>query len=278
MTHLLGRILISLFACGINLSVGAVSAWQPFEWVSARLFGQTEPHAAILLRIPYQGKTCLVQLDTGFHGITSGSSPAHLREAVDQWFDGAETGPIGEHMRCGSLGAGYFAGSTLAIDFKAQRLRRIGQTSAISSPAGEPLKLITVPDWDGFFPVVEVEFPPLGRIPVMIDTGAAAFGVALFEESDWQVITAQTSIATDTAARGQTRAQCQSTVESQPVSIGTQLSRELHLSHCIAADFKPPAGVRGVLGMKAFESDVLYLDFVKGQWHVSASDQSAPVL
>lgn len=258
--------------------------WVPFDWYEATLGGNRVPHAALVVPVVVDGRTCRLQLDTGAdYRVRARSNEARdvaaYESAVDQLLrDGprtASTPPSGtdeDDSSCGlvgDIGSGFFVGQALQLDLKGGRLRLLPSSGLTPGAlaSGGAMEVLTPPGSTGALPIIEIDIEGLGRRRALVDTGAASFGAVFLDGADWQTalkLSGAEPAAFD-APREDGAARCQVAPGRVRIRLSEGHVHDLTPAHC-ASSFIPPAGLTVVLGLEVLGDRLLTLDYGGHRW------------
>ncbi|WP_431287233.1 hypothetical protein [Roseateles chitinivorans] len=275
-------IALVLALAGLASMPAFAGPWVPFEWHGATIVGKVAAHAAVVVPVMVDGRTCRFQLDTGAdYRVRARSNEARdiaaYEAAIDQFLRDGPRAPANsssgaENDSCGlagDIGSGFFVGKALQLDFKGGRLRVLPSQGLKpgASASGGAMEVLTPPNSTGALPIIEIDIEGLGRRRALVDTGAASFGAVFLDAADWQAalkLSGADPVSFD-AQREDGAARCQVAPGRVQVRLSKSHVHDLTPAHCVSS-FVPPAGLSVVLGLEVLGDSVLTLDYGGGRW------------
>ncbi|RZI56580.1 MAG: hypothetical protein EOP37_23670 [Rubrivivax sp.] len=276
------RVLAQVALVGLASMPALAGPWVPFDWYGATIGGKTVPHAAVVVPVVVDGRTCRFQLDTGAnYRVRARSNEARdvaaYESAIAQLLRDGPRAPTtaasaAEQDSCGlagDIGSGLFVGKTLQLDLQGGRLRVLssGELKPESPASGGPMEVLTPPGGTGALPIIEIDIEGLGRRRALVDTGAAPFGAVFLDVADWRAALKRSGAepAAFDAQREDGAARCQVAPGRVRVRLSQAHVHDLTPAHCVSS-FVPPAGLSVVLGLEVLGDSVLTLDYGGGRW------------
>ncbi|QGZ41452.1 hypothetical protein IP92_00392 [Pseudoduganella flava] len=291
-----------LLACATAAGAqGANATWHEFDYATSSRFGPDE-RLAVLLRADIDGKRCWLQLDTGAPHVVAwhqhapaGTAPApvsvtitvgDVRHTVSA--DAANLAPLASApCMAGTVGNAFFEHGTLALDFAAGRyafvpgaaLRDILEAQPMlyfrsNGPGGHPLLPVTLADGR------------TGRM--LVDTGAARFGIGATSAAHWRDLTGGLPLRENDNGGGNVRSfvannamdaaplRCFETPYAGSVRMGDVPVTPGIVSYCEGKDFALEQPLLGLVGLRGLLRHQLTLDYVAQRWLLGAPGRPLP--
>lgn len=281
-------LLMTLFA-SFPASAGE-PAWHEIDFAVSDELGFGSERVALLLRAKVNGKDCHVQLDTGagmdvlWHGRPAPGAAARPVTVTMQigdvrreiLADEANLAALQGEQCAGvvaAVGNAFFDHGTLTLDLGGERFA-FAPGSQLSGRAGaQPMPYLRSGAAGGH-PLVEVVLQNGRRGHVLLDTGAARFGLAATSPAQWHELSGGLPLQPGGAVRAfnATNAKdaeastCYDTLVTGRMTVGGKKLRQTMVSYCKGKDFQLSRPIIGVLGLRPLEGRRIVIDYVAQRW------------
>lgn len=271
----------------------------PIEYFLADVPGAGRQQVALLVGAQIDGYECRMQLDTGVNGAVIWKSGSLVASDAATGLVTVRVGsltrmvPAGGELRAslsrcsevpsiGTLGNAFFEQGSLRLDLAKPALSYIPGPALVKDIDAMPLRYAR---WSrtGGHPLVEVHSEDGKSGSALLDTGSVPVELAVLSLQDWNVATNSLPLAPSAKVR---RREVQSWGHSLICylaeadiqwTIGQGQTRALSVLYCpLQQSFRPPEPLLGVLGMRAFGTSTLTLDYVSERWRVDPPTNATP--
>jgi hypothetical protein len=294
------RTLLLAFICIAAPTAHAADAtWHEFDYVTSSRFGPDE-RLAVLLRADIDGKRCWLQLDTGAPHVVlwhqrppAGTAPApvsvtitagDVRHTVSA--DAANVAALAtEPCMAGTVGNAFFEHGTLALDFAAGRYAFVPGAALRGVADAQPM-LYLRSNGPGGHPLLPVTLADGGSGRMLVDTGAARFGIAATSAAHWRDLTGGVPLQDSGNESGNVHSfvannamdaaplRCYETAYAGGIRVGGETVEPGIVSYCEGKDLMLAEPLLGVIGLRPLLGHQLTLDYVAQRWLLKRS--SAP--
>lgn len=285
--HIYPLVFMTILASSAAQAAGPI--WHEFDLAVSDALGFGEERVALLLRAKVNGQDCRVQLDTGANSEIMWHHP-HAPAAARPVPVAIEIGEVKREIRvdasqlaalgspqCGgvlaTVGNAFFDHGTLTLDLGRQRFSFATGTTLSGHPAAQPM-LYLRDGGQGGHPLVEIALGNGRRGHVLLDTGAARFGLVATSATQWAELSGGLPLrATSTVrtfninnAKDSEASACYDTLVADQMTVGGQQLAQTMVSYCRGRDFQLSKPLIGVLGLRPFGDRRLVIDYVAQRW------------
>ena len=261
-------------------------ATAPLVWLNGDGPRSHEDHLALAVTAKVAGRSCFMQLDTGFNSAVrwqETESEEDPQVVVNVEFlglaiDVGTSAKVAGHLQhcapggsVGTLGNAFFESGSLTIDLKNMALRYQAGSALAGDPTAEPMFYAR---WtpQGGHPLVEVRQDGVLLGYGLLDTGSASFGFAPLSESQWSRLTGSAPLAQTGHVRmfmvssWNRQHACFETAPTGKLQAGHWAMGNSPVDYCPELGFTPPMRLEGVIGLDAFPDAVITVDYPAGRW------------
>jgi hypothetical protein len=286
--HFFFCLIMALLAC--SSARAGEQIWHEFDVGISDELGFGNERVALLLRAKVNGRNCHVQLDTGastdvlWHSIVeAGAAPRPVTVTlqigdmrVDVLADAANLAPL-EQAGCGgvlaTVGNALFDHGTLMLDLGHERFAFVPGTQ-LSAHAGAQTMQYLRSGPRGGHPLVDITLDNGRRGQVLLDTGAARFGLAATNRAQWDDLSGGLPLEASPAvrvfhatnAKDADASACYETLVERKMTIGGQSLPQTMVSYCRGKEFQLSRPLLGVLGMLPLARRRIVIDYIAQRW------------
>ncbi|MEC5160113.1 MULTISPECIES: hypothetical protein [unclassified Janthinobacterium] len=277
-----------------NASAQAIEpAWHDFDVGVSDELGFGSERVALLLRATVNGRNCHVQLDTGasisilWHSQRpAGAPPRPVRVTLrvgdverEIEADAANLGPLQGQACAGVLatvGNAFFDHGTLTVDLGGDRFAFAAGSNLGKDPAAQPMRYLRS-GTEGGHPLVDVVLDNGLRGQMLLDTGAARFGLAALNATQWEALSGGLPLKVNdrvrafnaTNAKDVESSACYEAVVAGHMTVAGKNLRQALVSYCQVRKFQLSEPLIGVLGLRPLAGRCVVIDYVGQRWLLS---------
>jgi hypothetical protein len=286
---LCGKSLAAVLGLIVHAGAACAQDWTPMTWAIGSVFGRNAPadtslgaapkpeRLAFFVPVVVDGTTCAAQIDTGatssiiWHGPRAPAADSGARSQITAFGKSKQISippEIGSRLsNCSpsqpimTLGNAFFEDGTLTLDFVNSRAQ-FSKTANLRDKATIAFDYKKVGSEGGQVLLDVTLGTSAAASKVMLDTGSARFGLSIFRKEDWHsAIGERAALRNFEVPSWGRQIPCSETLTTQSIQLVNNLRLQTLISRC-EADFQPPAGVVGLLGLASFSRNtVLTIDY-----------------